>query len=237
MDGPGEAALGIITVRRESAEQRRARPEHRCGDGAAQRWAEWSRIQLGLARFIEEARSFRGLMAGPAPGGGATMLERNERAFLALSETHVIEPQPTGGRFVGGSGGVWLRMAGGGRCQVGATGGLFVPGLDQPESVDVGGLVVTDRRVIVSGGLRHHEWPFPTLAALHHDPDAPWTALVMSDRPEVTGVFYGHADVPFVRFRLMLALAVHTGSVGRLRMELEAELRRHLDRQPPRPCA
>lgn len=234
--------MEFTAVRRAVAEQRRSGAARRAGDDAARRagddaerrFADWSGVYLGLIRFVEETRTFRGLPGGSGPST-STVLQRNERAFLALRDAHVIEPRPTGGRFVGGSGGVWLRRPDGSRCQVGATGGLYVPGIDQPESVDVGALVVTDRRVHVGGCLDDHEWRFRDLSAVHHDPDAPWTALVTADRPGISGVFYGHADVPLVRFRLMLALAVHTGTVGRLRAELEAELTDHTTRKPPFP--
>ena len=33
-----------------------------------------------------------------------------------------------------------------------------------------------------AGPEEPHEWPFGDLAAVHHDPEAPWTALEMSDR-------------------------------------------------------
>jgi hypothetical protein len=101
--------------------------------------------------------------------------------------------------------------------------------------VDVGGLVITDRRAVLHGLEADHEWLFRNLAAVHHDPDSPWTALPVSDRSSVSGFLYGHADVHLVRFRLSLALAVYTGTVGRLRAELLAELARHVDTKPPFP--
>jgi hypothetical protein len=99
----------------------------------------------------------------------------------------------------------------------------------------VGALLVTDRRVLLGGTGENREWTFRNLLTVHHDPDAPWTALTVSDRPAVSGFFYGHAAVPLVRFRLGLALAVYTGTVGRLRAELQAALTGHLETKPPFP--
>jgi len=186
----------------------------RAGDGAADRYADWSRVGEGLARFVEETRSFRGLSSG-SPADRA-LLRRDERAFLALGGAHLIEPRASGGRLVGG---------------------VFFPGFDEPTSVDVGTLLVTDRRAVLHGRARGeaHEWPFRDLLGVHHEPDAPWTALVVADRPAVSGFFYGHADVDLVRFRLSLALAVYGGTVGRLRADLQARLAEHLATRPPPP--
>jgi hypothetical protein len=207
--------VGHIAIRQWAAaeQRRRERKVRRSGEDATQRHAEWSRVQFGLTRFVEETRSFRGLAAGSSRDTVAA-LRRNERAFLAVADAHLIEPRPSGGRVVGG---------------------LFVPGFDQATSVDVGALVVTDRRAVLRSGAQDREWLFRNLSGVHHDPDAPWTALEVSDRQEVSGFLYGHADVPLVRFRLMLAIAVHTGTVGRLRAELESELSRHAGRRPPSP--
>lgn len=216
---------------------RRSAGDHvrRAEDDAGQRYADWSRIQEGLTRFVAETWSFRGLAAGSGSGGAIAVLRGDERAFVALAGAHLIEPRPSGGRFVGGTPGVWLRLVDGVRAEVGGSGGLFLPGSDQPTSVDVGGLVITDRRAVLLGREREHEWLFRNLLAVHHDPDAPWTALPVSNEPTVSGFLYGHADVAFVRFRFTLALAVSTGTVGRLRAELQESLRLHLDGKPPFP--
>ena len=186
----------------------------RAGEDAAHRYADWTRVQAGLTRFVEETRSFRGLTGG-APDDQAALL-RDERAFLALAGAHLVESRPRGGRLVGG---------------------VFFPGFDEPTSVDVGTLLVTNRRAVLHGEAdgEAHEWLFRHLVGVHHEPDAPWTALVVSDRPLVSGFFYGHADVDLVRFRLSLALAVYEGTVGRLRAELQGRLARHLATRPPPP--
>lgn len=214
--------MGYIAVRRTITVQRRGETARPGGEDAVERYADWRRVHLGLARFVEETRSFRGLPGGSSDGA-VLALARNERAFLAVAGAHLIESRPSGGRFVGGSPGVWLRLADGTRAEVGGSGGTYVPGFDELTSVDVGGLVVTDRRAVLQGADRDHEWLFRNLSAVHHDPEAPWTALEVSDRPETSGFFYGHADVPLVRFRLMLAIAVYGGTVGRLRAELRAQ--------------
>lgn len=225
--------MGDHLRRRATPEQRRWIRARRDEDDAAHRYADWSRVHLGLARFLEEARSFRGLPSHTA--GGTALLRRGERAFLALAGAHLIEPRPTGGRFVGGTPGVWLTLANGARCEVGRTGGVFLAGTDQPTSVDVGGLVITDRRAVLCGAAEQREWLFRNLVAVYHEPDAPWTALSVSDQANTSGFFYGHADVTLVRFRLMLALAVHTGTMAGLRTELETALAEHLGRRPPPP--
>ncbi|HEV7536804.1 MAG TPA: hypothetical protein VGP90_14280, partial [Acidimicrobiia bacterium] len=56
-----------------------------------------------------------------------------------------------------------------------------------------------------------------------------------TDRPTVSGFFYGHADVDLVRFRLGLALAVYGGTAARLRAELQRRLADHLAARPPEP--
>ena len=212
----------------------RDRAGHMGRDDAEHRYADWFRVHVGLTTFLEETRRFRGLPS-PAADDGAALLLRGERAFLVLDGAHLIEPRPTGGRFVGGTPGVWVTLAGGLRCEVGRTGGTFVPGTDQPTSVDVGGLVVTDRRVVLCGTAEQREWLFANVVAVHHDPDAPWTARCVSDPATISGFSYGHADVPLVRFRLMLVMAVHAGSLTELRGELEAAIARHLGERPPLP--
>ena len=201
----------------------------RVEDDAAHRYADWSRVHRGLVRFVDEAQSFRGL-----PGAQQT-LRRGERAFLALSGVHLIEPRPSGGRFVPSRTGDWLRISAEAFALVRGEPGLFVPGFEQPESVDVGDLVVTDRRALLHGSHEDHEWSFSEVTAVHHDPDGPWTALEIPDGAGPSGFFYGHADVALVRFRLGLALAVYGGSVARLRHDLEAALTRHLEAKPPFP--
>ena len=203
--------MGEILRRRATSEQRRSR-SRRAAEDAAHRFSDWSRVHLGLTTFLEEAWSFRGLSLPST--GGTGLLHQGERAFLVLVGAHLIEPRPTGGRFVGG---------------------IFLAGTDQPTSVDVGSLVITDRRTVLCGAAEQREWLFGNLVAVHHDPDAPWTALSVSDRATNSGFFYGHADVPLVRFRLMLALAVHTGTMPGLRSELETALAEHLGRRPPPP--
>jgi hypothetical protein len=227
--------LGYDAPRRTLAQRRRRQEARRTADDAEHRFADWSHVLLGLTRFLEETRSFRGLPSGSAGREAGALLRRGERAFLALAGAHLIEPRHSGGRFLGGTPGLWLRLGDGTRCEVGRSGGVFVPGLEQPTSVDVGDLLITDQRALLRGTLEHHEWLFGNLLAVHHDPGAPWTGLQLSNRETDSGFLYGHADVNHVRFRLMLALAVHTGTVARLRRELEAALAEHLVRQPPAP--
>jgi hypothetical protein len=204
--------VGFIAVGRVAAEQRREEAARRAGDDAAHRYGDWSLVHQGLVRFAEEARSFRGLPA--ALPSGPSLLRVNERVFLALSGVHLLEPRESGGRVVAG---------------------VLLPGPVQPVSVDVGTLVVTDRRAVLDGSLERREWPFRSISAVHHDPDSPWSAVVVSERPEPSGFFYGHTDVPLVRFRLTLALALYCGAVTGLRAELERALAEHLGKKPPFP--
>jgi hypothetical protein len=212
LSGPGAAQNGRgPTDRRGMRLPTRAR---RADDDAAHRYGEWRRVHSGLARFVEETWSFRGLPTGS--GGDRPVLRNGERPFLALDGVHLIEPRHRGGRYVGG---------------------LVFPGFEEPTSIDVGTLWVTQHRAVLYGraGGEPHEWLFANVTALHHEPDAPWTALVVSDRPAVSGIFYGHADVDLVRFRLSLALAVDRGTVGELRAELQRRLRDHRATRPPAP--
>src|SRR5262245_51762723 len=112
-DGPcSEATVELLAARRAAAEQRAWEAARRAGEDAAHRYADWVRIHDGLARCVEETRSFRGLPASRLRDGGATtVVRRDERIFVALADVHLLEPRSTGGRMVGG---------------------LFVPGLDQP---------------------------------------------------------------------------------------------------------
>ncbi|HEV7861335.1 MAG TPA: hypothetical protein VGR20_01505 [Acidimicrobiia bacterium] len=173
-------------------------------------------MQTGLRTFVHETRSFRGLSAGAIEEAG-TLLHQAERAFLIVADAHLVEARPTYGRFVGGERGV------------------FVPGAEHPTSIDVGRLTITSRRVVLAGLWERREWPFSNLVAVHHDPDAPWTALPLSSQERVSGFLYPAGEVHLVRFRLMLALAVHTGTVGQLRIQLQTALDEHSAQQPPLP--
>jgi hypothetical protein len=209
-------------------------------EDAVSRYEHWSRVHQGLMRFVEETRSFRGLPGGSSRRSPVPVLHRGERAFLALAGVHLIEARHSGGRFVGGTKGVPVRLPDGARGHVGGTGGMLLPGTEQPTSVDVGALVITDRRAVLhnadtDAGQPDHEWLFRYVVAVHHEPDAPWTALEVTDRRDASGFFYGHADVHLVRFRLGLALAVHSGTVPRLRAELESAFSHHLATKPPFP--
>ena len=197
----------------------------RAADDAEQFFASWSHVQVRLTTFLEETRSFRGVPLPSADG---------ERGFLALAGVHLIEPRHSGEHYVGGTPETWVRLKAGIHCEIGPPRGCLVPGVEQPTPVDIGALLITDRRVLLCGAAEQREWSFSTLRAVHHDPDQPWTAL-QSDQPTVSGVLYGHADRDFVRFRMMLALAVHTRTVTRLRAALEASLAAHLAGRPPPP--
>jgi hypothetical protein len=200
------------------------------------RLADWQREDDRLAELCELAHEFRGQTAAEIDHTPLA-LKPGERVYAIVDGVKLIEPRSQGGHWEGGSHGISVRIPGtrSARYRIGATRGHYVHGEPQPTVIDTGTAVVTDRRVAFAGTQQAREWLWSKCLGVHHQPDAPWTAIAVSNRQKTSGLFYGDDAAPTVRFRIDLAFAVATGEADDLAAELDDERARHTALRPGSP--
>jgi hypothetical protein len=200
------------------------------------RLAVWEREDRHLAELCELAHRFRGDTADQIERTPIA-LKAGERVYAIVNGAQLIEPRSPGGHWEGGSQGISVRIPGtrSARYRVGATRGHYVRATEEETPIDTGTAVVTDRRVAFAGAKQAREWLWSKCLGIEHQPDAPWTAIAVSNRQRTSGIFYGEEAAPTVRFRIDLAFAVATGEDDDLAAELDAERAQHAARRPGSP--
>jgi len=214
------------------------RSEHRDSEAEAAALDGREHEAERLEALLETARVFRGYTADELPEGVEFVLHHDERVFGVFTNALLVEPRSSGGRWVGRSQGVSIRVPGtrSMRYRVGQAKGHYVRDEDRPTPIDTGVAVITDHRVVFTGPKQNREWAWTKVVSVHHDPDAPWTAIAVSNRQKVSGLGYDVDHAEDFRFRVDLALAVANDTADHLIRELEQELG-PLRLPPPDPSA
>jgi hypothetical protein len=200
------------------------------------RTAAWQTEDDRLGGLIQVAREFRGFTAAEIDRVPIA-LKAGERIYAIVTGAALIEPRSAGGHWQGGSRGVSVRVPGtkSMRYRIGATKGQYARAQEKPTVIDEGTAVITDKRVAFAGAKQAREWAWAKCLGVQHQPDAPWTAISVSNRQKTSGILYGDDASGDVRFRLDLAYAVATGEADDLAAELEAERAEHARHRPGSP--
>jgi hypothetical protein len=198
------------------------------------RLATWEAEDESLAALVEQARSFRGFTSSELTERSPVALKAGERAYLILDGATLVEPRSSGGHWVGGYQGVSVHIPGtrSARYRIGGSRGHYVRDEEKPTVLDVGGVVITDKRVVFAGSKQAREWVWSKVIGLLHEDVGAWTAIPVSNRQKTSGVGYDEAHLAEVRFRLDLAFAVANGTSQELVDELEADRTEHASHRP-----
>jgi len=182
-------------------------------------------LRSELEQQIGAARTFDGVVAGETMDIPIA-LKRGERAFLTVAGAILIETRRGPGHWNGASQGVSVRVPGtkSMRYRVGASKGTFVPGDESPTPIDQGSFTITTTRAAFVGAKQTREWLWSKLVAVAHQPDAPWTAMAVSNRQKTSGVGYDVEHAGLIQFWIDLAVARATGTSEAFIAGLEAEL-------------
>ena len=194
--------------------------------------AAWQSHRDAQAQLLTIARTFTG------EDSTAVLLKPGEKAFATVTGVSLVEDRRGPGTYVGGSRGVSIPLgsvAGHSvRYRVGTTRGHYQQAQPTPTAIDVGTMIITDRRVVFEGGRQTRECLFDKLVGFHHLP-AGATVLSVSNRQKPTTLQYGPRIAPWVDFRLDLALAHYRGNVAELVAALSKDLAAVDAAMPPPP--
>jgi len=168
------------------------------------------------------------------------LLAPEEKLFLCVTNTALVEERRGQGHFEGRSSGVSIPIGSiGGRSiryRVGSSRGHYVQGTPSPTAIDRGNTYITNQRVVFRGGTQTRECLFSKLIGFDHDP-AGSTTFSVSNRQKATVISYGATVSGTFSFRLDLAIAHHRHTLP----DFIAGLQRTLDdldaRQPPPPAS
>jgi hypothetical protein len=198
------------------------------------RFATWEAEDESLAALVEQARTFRGLTSTELTERPLVALKAGERVYMILDGVTLIEPRSSGGHWVGGYQGVSVRIPGtrSARYRIGGSRGHYVRDEEKPTVLDVGGVVITDKRVAFAGSKQAREWIWSKVIGMRHEDIGAWTAIAVSNRQKTSGIGYDDAHLEVVRFRLDLAFAVANGTSEELVDELEADRVEHARHRP-----
>ncbi len=176
-----------------------------------------------LPTLVEAARSWHGPVQAPAGfevGPGEVVLFAGEGVEL-------IELRDSVPPLVGGSSAFEYAVAAE-LSELTTLGRRLTRTIWLQESVparDVGSLVITDRRVVLTGA-RRREWPLDRVIDVTHDDGTPETWLTSSHRKRVSGFRYTGGAAVQVRFCLALAMAQARGQRPMLVAALSAQAER-----------
>ncbi|WP_346533907.1 hypothetical protein [Micromonospora sp. DPT] len=189
--------------------------------------AAWRRRHDHLVRLRIEAAGFHGYAH---PRDGLPMdLGRDEVVYRVLPTAELAE---AGARHSAGLPAPELTVT--------------APGAHPPRPglptgvrvVDAGMAVVTNHRVVFSGGASCREWTYTDMVGPAHHPDVPLTLLHTADGGPLAGLRVpANATVNF-RFYLTLAFATATGQRAAVAAQVDALLagHRHTRPTPPAPA-
>ena len=225
--------MGFWERRREHhAEQERLKLER--GELAVHdAWQE----QVNLLRdSLDIARTYQGEQPDGMSVDGI-LLKPGERAYAVLNGAALIEPRRMPGHYQGGSQGVSLHIAKGVNYRVGRMRGTFVPGPEESMPIDVGVVMISDRRVVFAGPKQTREWLYDKLIGYSHADGQAATTLQVSNRQKASGFGYDVAHAANIQFRFDLALATHRGTREQIVRELQARLDELVAKEPALPVA
>lgn len=185
------------------------------------------------------------LYEASSEAGFSVRLKHNEHVVLGLVGSGLLEPRSGGGSYQGGSSGYSIRVAKGVRFRVGSHRGTYVPSPEVLKVIDTdGNLYMTTQRVIYTSPARNREWAFPKTVDLYHSDqvsgNAGWgaTFIAVTNRQKTSGFIYPISEARTIRDRLLLALAIHDGTVEVMVVglkEQQVELRQSEPTSPPKP--
>ena len=196
--------------------------EHREQAARAAALRDWQSHHDAYEALLDTARTFEGTTAD------GLLLVGDERVFLQVTDTALIEERRGRGTYVGHSQGISVPVfrVGGRqvRYRVGASRGHYVQGELSPTAIDTGTTYITSTRVVFRGSAQTRECRFAKLIGFDHDSDAGSTTFSVANRAKPTIIHYGPACSATFEFRLDLALAHFRGTVDELVAGLEADL-------------
>jgi hypothetical protein len=156
------------------------------------------------------------------------LLAKDEKLFLCVTNTALVEERRGQGHFEGRSSGVSIPIGSiGGRSiryRVGSSRGQYVQGTPTPTAIDHGNTYITNKRVVFLGSSQTRECLFSKLIGFEHDP-AGSTTFSVSNRQKATVISYGAQVGGMFSFRLDLAIAHYRNTLP----EFIASLERNLD--------
>lgn len=204
--------MGLLSRKKGPLEEAQERLVH-LNHGAAE-----------MRGFIEAARTFRGVDASELDERPSIAIKTGERVFAIVAPVALVEPRSAGGKYVGRSQGVSIKISKSVRYRVGASKGTFVRNPDVLTVIDEGQAAITDRRVVFVGPKQTREWTWKNTVAVDHDDQVDQTMINVSNRQKASGLAYGSGICALVRSRIDLAQAVASGTTEALCTELSANL-------------
>lgn len=181
-----------------------SRKERKAAEARQRALAAWQHEHDEGLALLEVTREFSGTVTDDL------MLAADERVFLIVEETGLVEDRQTGGSWEGRSSGVSIPVGSiGGRSvrwRVGQSKGHYVQGQPVPTAIDTGTTFISNQRVVFRGIKQTRECPFKKLIGVEHLP-AGATVFSLSIAQKPTVIAYGSAVAATFGFRLELALA------------------------------
>ena len=217
-----------FTQRRAEKKYQQALREH------STELAAWEREETELTEMLTIARD---CMAGNHAqhfvdmNDYGFMMTKDEFPIAHLQQVSYLEIVRAPTRYSGGYGGVSFPIFGRVRLNTGRTGGKVIPGDESITVTDQGNALVTNERIMFSGGKRSHEWKLAKLISMSHMPSG-YTVFAASGRSKPAGLGYGESVATTVQFRLELAAAFAMETLDRFVQELETEQQHHRDEKP-----
>lgn len=226
--------------RRENQEQRKLQQAQSRYNSALVQWEDESEH---VENLLHAATHLDELYRLAAESGFTVRLKNGEHVLLGLGGSGLIEPRSGGGSYQGGSRGVSFRVAKGVRYRMGQHKGTFVANPEVLKVFDTdGNLYITTDRVLYTSPGRNREWAFPKLVDIYHSDSVSgstdWgaTFIAVANRQKTSGFIYPMSHAGTVRDRLLLAMAVHDGTIEDLITGLkqqQVELQRSRPTPPP----
>jgi DNA uptake protein ComE-like DNA-binding protein len=206
-----------------------SRHQERKADKAFQTWHQ---ERDDAAELLNIAQHFEG------EDTSDLLLAPDEKLFLCVTNTALIEERRGQGHYEGRSSGVSIPIGTiGGRSiryRVGASRGHYVQGTPTPTAIDRGNTYITNKRVVFRGSSQTRECLFTKLIGFEHNP-AGSTTFSVSNRQKATVISYGAQASGVFSFRLDLAIAHYRHTLS----DFIAGLQRTVDdldaHQPPPP--
>jgi hypothetical protein len=207
--------------------------------------AAWSSESEHVEELLYMATNLDEIYSAAAEAGFSVRLRGGEHVILGLVGAGLIEPRSGGGSYQGGSQGMSFRVAKGVRFRVGQHKGTYVPNPEVLKVIDSGGnAYVTTQRVIYTSPSRSREWDYSKTVDIYHSDavtgTSEWgaTFIGVSNRQKTSGFVYPMTEARRVRDRLLLAMAIHDGTVEDMVVGLKeqsSEMARNRPVEPSRP--
>ena len=208
---------------------------------------KWRRYERRLERWQADVAAMEGLIAGlnsfrdiwDESDSSEFIADEGEEVLMVVRTTPLIESRKGPTRYSGQSSGVSVRVSKRVTVRQGRHSGSASAGAEVPTSIDIGTLVITDKRGVFVGPNRTREFHWKKLVSVRLEPMLDGVAIYMpvTNRERTSGIWIdSFPKAREIEQRIQYGVALSTGREQDFLKSLDEELAALVAQEPQKPA-